>query len=96
MTDAAANAARNGVDVPFSTTPVDDAAPADLVVANLHAELLTGLSAGLLRATRRWLVMAGILADREARVIAAYQGALDLVHREVDGEWVSLRWKVRA
>jgi ribosomal protein L11 methyltransferase len=94
--DAEQNAARNGVTVAFSTTPVEQAAPADLVVANLHAEVLTKLADPIVAATKRWLVMAGILADREPLVRAAYGARLDLAHREQDGEWVCLRWRVRA
>lgn len=97
VADARANAARNGLDVPFSTTPVADLTePADLVLANLHAELIVKLRADLLRLTGQWLVLAGILADREDKVRAVLDPALELAHREQDGEWVSLRYRRRA
>lgn len=96
VADARANAVRNGLDVPFSTTPIADLTePADLVLANLHAELIVKLRADLLRLTGRWLVLAGILADREAPVRAALDPELELLHREQDGEWVSLRYRRR-
>jgi ribosomal protein L11 methyltransferase len=73
----------------FSTDPLESLVePADLVVANLHAELIERLAPHLLRLSRRWLVLAGILADREAKVLGAIGLAPD--RREVDGEWVCL------
>lgn len=96
VADARANAARNGLDVPFSSTPVARLRePADLVLANLHAELIVELRADLLRLAGRWLVLAGILADREHKVRAALDPELELAHREQDGEWVSLRYRRR-
>lgn len=92
VVDADGNAARNDVQVAFSTTPIPDAEPADLVVANLHAELLVRFAADLVRLTGRDLVLAGILADREATVTAVF-GGLALVGRAVDGEWVCLRYR---
>lgn len=92
--DAQANAARNGLEVPFSTTPVARLTdPADLVLANLHAELIVALAADLVRLTGRWLVLAGILEDRERLVRERLDPELTLAHREQDGEWVSLRYR---
>lgn len=97
VADAKANAAKNGFDVPFSTTPVARLTePADLVLANLHAELIVALGADLVRLTGEWLVLAGILADREDKVRRVLDEALECVHREQDGEWVSLRYRRRA
>lgn len=92
VVDADGNAARNDVTVAFSTTPIPDAEPADLVVANLHAELLVRYAADLVRLTGTRAVLAGILADREATVTAAFAG-LTLERRDVDGEWVCLRYR---
>jgi ribosomal protein L11 methyltransferase len=92
--DARRNAERNGVDVEFSTTPVERCAPADLVLGNLHAELAAHLAPGLLQVTRRWLVLAGILADREGLVREAFV-SLELVEREADGEWLCLWYRRR-
>lgn len=97
VADTLANARRNGLSVEASTTPVHRLqTPADLVVANLHAELVVRLHRELVRLTGRWLVVAGILADREAQVREALDPRLSLVHREQDGEWVCLRYEAPA
>ncbi len=90
--DAIRNAAANGLDATFATTPADQLAqPADLVFGNLHAELLVALAADLIRLGRRHWLLAGILDDREAKVRDAF-ASLELVHREVDGRWISLHY----
>lgn len=92
--DADAQAARNGLSVPFATTPVEDLRePADLVLANLFAEVLAELADPLIRLTGKHLVLAGILLDREHTVRAAFDPRMRLAHRVVDGEWVSLRYE---
>lgn len=84
-------AERNGLAAAFSTTPVHALTePADLVLANLHAELALELAPDLRRLTRRHLLLAGILADREARVRAAFDDWAPLGWREQDGRWVAL------
>lgn len=85
------NATISGVEARFSTTNLD-AVPGvfDLVLANLHAEVLVLLAKDLIRVTGRHLVLAGILADREARVRAAFDPALALQSRVEDGPWVCL------
>lgn len=90
VAEAAKNAERNGVVATFTTAPLASLPPADLVVANLHAELIVALAADLRRVTRSWLVLAGVLADREAQLDGCFPG-WTVAHREVDGEWVSLR-----
>lgn len=81
----------NGLSAAFSTTPVHALTePVDLVLANLHAELALELAPDLRRLTRRHLLLAGILADREARVRAAFDGWAHLGWREQDGRWVAL------
>lgn len=95
--DAAANAARNDVSVRFSTTPVSElAGRRDLVLANLHAELIAALGPDLVRLTGQWLVLAGILEDREGLARAAIEPHLELVRRDTDGPWVGLRYRRRA
>lgn len=95
--DAERNTALNGLRVAFSTTPTRAlSGPRDLVLANLHAELVVQLGADLVRLTGGHLVVAGILADREALARAALEPALELVERSVDqGEWVCLVYRRR-
>lgn len=88
--DAEANARRNALAARFDTTPIEAIpTPADLVLANIHAELLVALAAPIQALCRRHLVLAGVLADREARVREAYP-TFRLRHRLVEGEWVAL------
>jgi len=93
VAEARRNAERNGLPVAFATTPVAElAAGADLVLANLHAEVLGPLAPELARLTGRWLVASGLLADRAAAVVAALDAAgLSVVRRRDDGRWVTLR-----
>lgn len=95
--DAQGNAARNGVTARFSTTPVASVqGPRDLVLANLHAELIRELAPHLVRLTGTWLVLAGILDDRESLARDAIDPHLELVRRDVDGPWVGLRYRRRS
>ncbi len=90
--DAQRNATRNGLVAAFSTHAIEEVSPgAQLILANLHAELIVRLAPHLIRLTETWLVLAGILADRESSVRTAMGASLTVVHREQDGEWVSLR-----
>jgi ribosomal protein L11 methyltransferase len=92
--EARANAARNRLEVVFDATPLARVeAGADLVLANLHAEVLVPVAPDLVRLTRAWLVIGGVLADREDRVRAAFEPPLRLAGRAVDGRWVSLRYR---
>ncbi|MEQ1566909.1 MAG: 50S ribosomal protein L11 methyltransferase [Myxococcota bacterium] len=92
--DAERNAALNHLVARFDATPLEQVPGRfDVVLANLHAELLLSLRAPLLDHTGLWLVQAGILADREAAVREAYAPALTLAGREVEGEWVALAWR---
>ena len=93
--DAIKNAARNGVAVAFRADTIDHATPADLVVANLHAELIVALARDLVRVTSADLVLAGVLADRETLVTDALR-ELVLVERFVDDEWVGLHYRKSA
>ena len=93
--DAVANAAANGLAARFDTTPIGAIpAPADLVLANLHAELLVEFAAPILRLTGKCAIFAGILADREQKVLDAYP-QLRVTRRLVDGEWVALQLEPR-
>jgi ribosomal protein L11 methyltransferase len=97
VADAHRNAALNGLEAAFSTTPVDRLdAPADVVLANLFAEVLVALAPDLLRLTRRHLVLAGILAEREPKVRAAFDPVLGPPERVQDGPWVGLHYRRRA
>lgn len=85
------NAALNQLEVAFSTTPAQQLeGPYELVLANLYAEVLAALAPELLRLTGRHLVLAGILADREALVLDALSPPLAVQQRAQDGDWVSL------
>lgn len=95
--NAVHNASLNGLDVPFSTDPIEAlTTPADVVLANLFAETLAALSDDLVRLTRQHLILAGILADREPIVRGAFDHRLVLAQRVVDGEWVCLHYSVGA
>lgn len=93
LREAAQNAARNGLSetATFSDTPVAQVPDAaDVVLANLHAELVARLADDLIRLTGRYLVVAGVLADREPLVDAA------LAHRLTPrGRWVEEGWVCR-
>jgi len=92
--NAHANAALNGLDGTFDTTPVHQITGRwDLVAGNLHAELLVRLAPDLLRLTGTWFVAAGILADREHLVREVFDRELVLDDRLTDGAWVALRYR---
>ena len=93
VAEAVEHARLNGLALELSTTPVRELVePADLVLANLHAELLVELAPELRRLARRHLVLAGVLADREALVRAAFDPWAPLRWREADGRWVALAY----
>lgn len=92
--DAEANARLNGLIAQFSTTPLARVPGAfDVVLANLHAELVVALAAELIARTGGALIVAGVLADREPLVHAALGPRLRPVDREVEDEWVAIRWE---
>lgn len=90
--DAERNAAANGLDARFSTEPLA-AIPGrfDVVVANLHAELIVALGPELARRVGRTLILAGILGDREAMARNAVGPGFAVTARDVDGEWIALQ-----
>lgn len=91
LANAAKNAAANDLQATFDRTVPADLEPAPLVFANLHAELLVGFADALTQLTTGDLLLAGILADREPLVRAAF--TLPLVDRLVDGEWIALHYR---
>lgn len=94
--EAIANAERNGLAATFTTEPVSGVpGPVDLVLGNLHAELIEALAPELLRLTGRYLVVAGVLEERESRVVAALEPALRPVSRVVEDGWVSTVYGAR-
>lgn len=94
LVEARRTARRNGLKARFHGAPVRRLTdPADLVLANLHAELLEQLGRDLLRLTRKWLIVAGVLADRESRVRATFEPQLRLDERQIEGEWVALAYE---
>lgn len=90
LANARRNAEMNGLVATFDTAQPHALAPADLVFANLHAELLVRFADDLHRLARGPLILAGILADKETAVRAAFRRPL--VDRLQDGEWVALRY----
>ena len=92
VSEARRHATVNGLAARFDTTPLDRVGSRfDLVLANLHAELLVRLAPALLARTGRTLIAAGILADREGPVREALGASLACQDRLQDGEWVALR-----
>jgi ribosomal protein L11 methyltransferase len=84
------NAELNRLEASFDGATLDSL-PAgwDLVVANVYGEVLVKLAPELRRLTGERLVLAGILADREDRVLAAL-APMTVELRQQDGDWVCL------
>jgi ribosomal protein L11 methyltransferase len=94
VAEARRHAALNDLQATFDETPIPDLDGAwDLVAANLHAELIAAFAGPIVARVGRWLVVAGILADREQVARAALDPHLVLDARDVDGEWVALRYR---
>jgi ribosomal protein L11 methyltransferase len=91
---ARAEAMRNGLDVPFDTTPLADV-PGQwtIVLANLFADTIVDLADALIAKTEKHLIVCGILADREQRVRDALDPRLGQPDRSQDGEWVCLHYR---
>ncbi len=88
------NAARNGVADRLRVQHSDavDVAPADLVLANILANILIEQAAtlcGLLRPGGR-LVLSGILREQQAAVVQAYAQQVDFHPGETKDDWVLL------
>lgn len=88
------NAAYNNLHAEFRNTPIEEIrTPYPLVVANLYAEVLIGLSSSIIPLVGRHLALAGILSDRVHLVKKAYN-SLTLIREKQEGEWVSLWYAV--
>ena len=88
------NAERNGLAEKIDA----DAAPVEsieksypVVVANIEAEVLAGMSSSLKKCTTAGglLILSGILAEKRDRVIPAF-GDLELLEEPARGEWIAL------
>lgn len=103
---AAANVAANGLDgrlrcveaAGFDHPDLQDAAPFDLVFANILKGPLVELAPDMAGATDAggFAILSGILNPQADDVVAAYDGAgFDVHHREEIGEWTTLTLKRR-
>lgn len=89
--EANRNAELNDLTANFSLTPISSLTEtADIVICNLYAEAIQEMAVDLLRLTSKWLVLAGLLVDREELVRQEFDPTLTLERRQVDGEWVCL------
>ena len=94
--DAERNAERNELVATFATTPIQELSePAQLVLANLHGELVVALADDLIRLCAGDLLVAGVLDDREAMVRKAL-APLALIERIQDDRWVALHYQAPA
>ena len=92
---ARAEAVRNGLDLPFDTTPLADVPGRwTIVLANLFADTIVDLADALIAKTEKHLILCGILADRERRVRDALDPRLGQPDRSQDGEWVCLHYRL--
>ena len=92
---ARAEAMRNGLAVPFDTTPLADVPGRwTIVLANLFADTIVDLAEALIAKTEKHLILCGILADRERRVRDALDPRLGQPDRSQDGEWVCLHYRL--
>ena len=92
---ARSQATRNGLSVPFDTTPLADVPGRwTIVLANLFADTIVDLADPLIARTAAHLIVSGILADRERRVRDALDPRLGAPDRSQDGEWVCLHYRV--
>lgn len=98
---ASANVIANGLDgrvvcieaAGFNHPTLDDAAPFDLVLANILKQPLIDLSPDMARHVGAGgkIILSGILAEQGAEVISAYQATgFNLDRRDDLGEWVTL------
>ena len=68
----------------------------NLVLANLHAEVLVQLASDLVRLTGRHLLLCGVLADREGSVRTAFARLDPPAERRQEDRWVLLRYDRRS
>jgi ribosomal protein L11 methyltransferase len=94
VADACSQAARNGLNVTFDTTPLTEVPGRwTIVLANLFADTLVGLADALIARTDGHLILGGILADRELVVRDTFDPRLGQPERSQDGEWVCLHYR---
>ena len=85
------NAGLNGMNVPFSTTPLHEFRRRfDVVVANIHAEAIVELWPELSRCPARTLILSGILEDREAMLKPLFMSEFVVQLRQMDAPWITL------
>jgi ribosomal protein L11 methyltransferase len=91
LQEARANAARNGLDLPFSSLP--PAESFDLVLANILANTLVDLAPALTSLVRPGgeLCLSGILASQADQVAGAYAPGFSRCERLAQEGWVLLR-----
>jgi len=94
VADARSQAARNGLQVSFDTTPLAEVPGRwQIVLANLFADTIVDLAEELIARTGDHLILGGILADREQRVRDILDPRLGPPARSQDGEWVCLHYR---
>lgn len=91
--------------IALSNTPLEALGTFDLVVANILADILLGMSGDLIDrvAPGGTLILSGILATQRAEIESAFAGPLELVHSESidppsgrdEDRWVLLWWQRR-
>ena len=91
LTDSRDNAVLNGVESDYRCSLPEELPKefqADIVIANIFADTLVGLSDELIRLTRPggWLILSGILQSQISQVCNAYSNALSF-SVECLGEW---------
>lgn len=86
------NAELNGVAIDFWAGPIDEStASADLVVANLTADVITSIMPALVGVACGKLILSGILETQIEMVQASFhQHGIDEFEITQDGEWVAL------
>jgi len=86
------NAQLNGVEINFRAGSIDDStASADLVCANLTADVITRMMPALADVTCGKLILSGILETQLAMVQASlHENGIDDFEITQDGEWVAL------
>ena len=88
---AKVHASLNNLDVYFGVDPIGEwTSPFDMVLANLHADLLVELSAHLIRLTDKVLITAGILQTKQDAVKRVFGPSFEHLEVNQDGEWVSM------
>jgi ribosomal protein L11 methyltransferase len=92
--EAKRNAEINGLQAEFLHMSITSfTEPADIVICNLYAEAIQEMSKDLLRLTKQWLVLAGLLVEREDIVRREFDSYLQMERREIDDAWVCLWYK---